>query len=426
SDERGEVALLNRAAEQMLGRTRREAVGMPLEGLLDGVGRTTELVDEGGLRRRLLHTAGGIIAAKYIPIVTNGAARGTVVACEDVTRIQELEQEIRRTMAKRGLIARRSFSDIIGESAEIKNAIRLAREYAAVDSTVLLYGESGTGKELFAQSLHNESPRRAGPFVAVNCATLPHDLLESTLFGYEDGAFTGAKKGGSKGLFELAHRGTLFLDEIAEMDLETQAKLLRVLQEREVMRLGGDSIIPVDVRIVASSNQRLIRLVQQGKYRADLYYRLSVLNIDIPALRQRKGDVALLARWLMAQVARRYGRSPAALSEAALRVLEQYRWPGNIRQLENVAQRIVLTAGARELSASEVESFLEELDDAEDSIALAEPSDGAPPDGSLEEIIRASVLQVLAAEDYNKTRAAKRLGITRATLNRRLEEHELK
>ncbi|MEG2204804.1 MAG: sigma 54-interacting transcriptional regulator, partial [Oscillospiraceae bacterium] len=264
SDERGEVALLNRAAEQMLGRTRREAVGMPLEGLLDGVGRTTELVDEGGLRRRLLHTAGGIIAAKYIPIVTNGAARGTVVACEDVTRIQELEQEIRRTMAKRGLIARRSFSDIIGESAEIKNAIRLAREYAAVDSTVLLYGESGTGKELFAQSLHNESPRRAGPFVAVNCATLPHDLLESTLFGYEDGAFTGAKKGGSKGLFELAHRGTLFLDEIAEMDLETQAKLLRVLQEREVMRLGGDSIIPVDVRIVASSNQRLIRLVQQG------------------------------------------------------------------------------------------------------------------------------------------------------------------
>ncbi|MEG1850093.1 MAG: sigma 54-interacting transcriptional regulator, partial [Oscillospiraceae bacterium] len=262
--------------------------------------------------------------------------------------------------------------------------------------------------------------------VAVNCAALPENLLESELFGYAPGAFSGASKTGKQGLFELAHRGTLFLDEIAEMDLETQAKLLRVLQEREVMRLGGDSIIPVDVRIVASSNQRLIRLVQQGKYRADLYYRLSVLNIDIPALRQRKGDVALLARWLMAQVARRYGRSPAALSEAALRVLEQYRWPGNIRQLENVAQRIVLTAGARELSASEVESFLEELDDAEDSIALAEPSDGAPPDGSLEEIIRASVLQVLAAEDYNKTRAAKRLGITRATLNRRLEEHELK
>lgn len=415
-NDKQEITMMNRSAEHMFNTTRAQWIGKSFDdfpAVLSGT-RMTQTAD--GIQHRLLYTKDAVLAAKYIQINQKKPNSEQLIACEDVTRIQAYEEEIRRTIAKRGHVAKYQFADIVGKSEAIQNAIRLARQYALVDSTVLLYGESGTGKELFAQSIHNQSSRSARPFVAVNCATFPGSLLESTLFGYEAGAFTGAKKEGSKGLFELAHHGTLFLDEITEMDLPTQAKLLRVLQEREVMRVGGSTIIPVDVRVLASCNQKLIKLVNENRFRADLYYRLSVLNLELPPLRARKDDIPLLLERFMAQYAAEYGRPVVELPPEVIERLISYRWPGNIRQLCNVVQRIVLTA-ERKLSCDQLELYLEALGEAPDGEAASLP---VCAEGTLDEILRRSVRETLAEEGYHKTNTAKRLGITRATLNRYL------
>ncbi|HSP47485.1 MAG TPA: sigma 54-interacting transcriptional regulator, partial [Clostridiaceae bacterium] len=278
-------------------------------------------------------------------------------------------------------------------------------------------GESGTGKEMFAQSIHNVSGRREGPFTAINCATLPGNLLESTLFGYDEGAFTGAKKGGKKGVFELAHNGTLLLDEIGEMDIDIQAKLLRVLQEKEVMRLGGENIIPVDVRIIAASNKRLVELVNKGLFREDLFYRINVLNIDIPSLRSRRGDIEQLAEYFMDLYCRKYSKETVSLEKSTLKILSEYSWPGNVRQFENVIQKIVLIGDGEAYQAEYLRGILAELHG-------NRPNERKEKDvysGTLVEINRRIILKILDEENYNKTRTAERLQITRVTLNKKLE-----
>ena len=415
-NDKREITMMNRRAEHMFKTTRTLWIGKSFDHLPAILSGTRMEQKEENVQYRLLYTKDAVIAAKYIQINKKKPNSEQLVACEDITRIQALEEEIRRTITKRGHVAKHVFSDIMGVSASIRSAIRLAEQYAPVDSTVLLYGESGTGKELFAQAIHNESLRKSGPFIAVNCATFPGSLLESTLFGYESGAFTGAKKDGSKGLFELAHHGTLFLDEIAEMDLPTQAKLLRVLQEREVMRVGGQTIIPIDVRVLASCNQRLLHLVQEGRFRADLYYRLSVLSLELPPLYRRKQDIPLLLKLFMNRYAVKYGKPVVTLAPDVVKKLIDYRWPGNIRQLENVVQRIILTANS-DLTADTLNTYLEELPRSEEEQA----PQYAPPDGSIKDILRHAVRHTLAEENFNKTNPAKRLGITRATLNRYLE-----
>ncbi len=215
------------------------------------------------------------IVTNRVPIVVDGEVMGVVATFQDVEKFQRMEASVRKKLRAKGHVAKFRFEDIIGTSQAIMNAIGTAKLYARVNSTLLLLGESGTGKELFAQSIHNSSERRDNPFVAVNCAALPGSLLESELFGYVEGAFTGARKGGSPGLFEMAHTGTIFLDEISEMQPNLQALLLRVLQEKEVTRIGGDSVIPVDVRIIAATNRDLYAMVEKGLFREDLYYRLA-------------------------------------------------------------------------------------------------------------------------------------------------------
>lgn len=229
------------------------------------------------------------------PVTMEGEETGTLITFRDISEVQRLEQQIRREIVKKGLAAKFTFDDMIGKSQVFQHTVAKARRYAESDSAVLITGESGTAKELFAQSIHNASNWKNGPFVGINCAALPESLLDSELFGYEKGSFTGAEKAGKAGLFELAHNGTIFLDEIADLPFALQAKLLRVLQEKEVRRIGGDKIVPINVRVIAATNKNLAKEVEEGRFRTDLYYRLNVLRLNIPPLRVRKDDIELLA-----------------------------------------------------------------------------------------------------------------------------------
>lgn len=260
---------------------------------------------------------------------------------KDLTQIRNIDEQHRKQLRYSGNKAKYSFSDIIFQSRTMSNIIEKAKNLAQTDSTILITGESGTGKELFAQSIHQASKRRKKPFVAINCAALSESLLESELFGYEDGAFTGAKKGGKIGLFELAHTGTIFLDEIGDAPLTIQTKLLRVLQEKEIMRISGNSTIPIDVRVIAATNKSLNALVENNKFRKDLYYRLNVLPLHLPSLRERKEDIELLLHYFLGKYAKIQNKPYPQISTDVKKILLAYAWPGNIRQLENIAEYII-------------------------------------------------------------------------------------
>ncbi len=277
------------------------------------------------------------INTSHLPVILDGAFIGFVHTFENVTKIQNLEQTIRKQLHDKGFVAKYRFADIITRDPALIMVKKNAECYAQSASAILIEGESGTGKELFAQSLHNASPRAGGPFVAVNCAAIPANLLESELFGYEAGAFTGAKKEGRQGLFEIAHKGTIFLDEIGDLPKEFQARLLRVLQEKELMRVGGSRVTPVDVRIISATNKNLRELAQQGSFREDLYYRLSVFSLTIPPLRDRICDVEPLCRKFLAAMG---AALPEEMFARVLPQLTAYSWPGNVRELQNITERL--------------------------------------------------------------------------------------
>lgn len=273
---------------------------------------------------------------------------GTVYTFKDVSEIQRLEEELRRKLVSQFHVARYTFAHIQGESQIIKHAIELARKMAAANAPILILGESGTGKELLAQSIHNASSRKNGPFVAVNFAAMTENLLESELFGYEEGAFTGARKGGAAGLFEQAHKGTIFLDEVGDAPLAFQVKLLRVLQEKQVRRIGGSRIIPIDVRIITATNRDLKELITTGTFRQDLYYRLAVLPIEMPSLKDRKADILLLAKsFYKAQRQQQRNTLPPDIYFSGIAShLLSYDWPGNIRELQNIIEYLATISPA--------------------------------------------------------------------------------
>ncbi|SKA34372.1 sigma 54-interacting transcriptional regulator [Consotaella salsifontis] len=348
------------------------------------------------------------------PTVTTGC----VIVIRDITRIRSLDRNVRRQITERVRRSRATFEDIVHCSAEMQECIRRARSYARTESAIVLYGETGTGKEMFAQSLHNASPRAQGPFVAVNCGAIPPTLIESELFGYVEGAFTGAVRGGKPGLFELAHQGTIFLDEINELDLSMQARLLRVLQEKEVMRVGGSKITPVSMRVIAASNVPLAEEVGRGRFRRDVYYRLNVLALHIPPLRQRHGDVPLLLKTMLARHEKDGLPSMDALTPALLDELEAHAWPGNVRELQNFAERFAVWAATLRRPGERPP-----IDLLPDSAGMEAVTAVVPPpllSGSLEEIERRIVAAVLDAEGGNVSRAAKRLAVDRGTVRRKL------
>lgn len=361
-------------------------------------------------------TLNGIkIYCTKLPILMNGKVSGAVINFQEITKIQQIEASIRKEVYAKGHVAHMNFEDILGKSPAITSTVAMAKKYAQTESNILILGKTGTGKEVFAQSIHNYSKRKNGPFVAVNCAALPSDLLESELFGYVKGAFTGANKEGRVGLFELAHKGTIFLDEIAELDYINQARLLRVLQERSIVRLGSDTVTHVDVRILAATNKDLHIAVAEKRFRDDLYYRLNVLALHIPGLTERKADIAVYANYFLEHY---QGDGPKkSFSEEALRLLEEYSWPGNIRQLQNVIQRILALSDGFSITRATAEYCL-------DAISI----EAAAPTSEMEELTTSSkreIMEALREAHGSRTKAAEILGIDRSTLWRKMQKFGL-
>jgi transcriptional regulator with PAS, ATPase and Fis domain len=331
----GEIVVINPAAEQLLEVSGGTVTGKSIAAVLPHVDLNACLESGEEVLHEIKKINDSYLIINASPITNEGGEiTGAVITTHPVVEVEELETKVRRTLHRQGHTAKHTFGEIIGDNPEFKKALDLAKKFAKTDLTVLLEGESGTGKELFAQAIHNHSARKKGPFVAVNFAALPENLVESELFGYEDGAFTGAKKGGKSGLFEQAHKGTIFLDEIGDVSQGVQKKLLRVLEEREVRRVGGSTITPVDVRVIAATNQNLREAVRKGDFRNDLYFRLCTLPIWIPPLRERNGDVLLLVQYF----ARRAGGFSLQVEPQLEEFLQQYGWPGNIRELQNAVR----------------------------------------------------------------------------------------
>ncbi|MCL6515793.1 sigma-54-dependent Fis family transcriptional regulator [Alicyclobacillus sp.] len=362
------------------------------------------------------------------PILVGGELRGSVGVIHDVSEIKRLTEELERANKLiRTMQAKYTFDEIVGQSPAIALAVEQARRAAETPATVLLRGESGTGKELFAHAIHNASDRRYRPFVRVNCAALSDSLLESELFGYEEGAFTGARKGGKRGLFEEASGGTLFLDEIGEMSVATQAKLLRALQEREILRVGGTRTIPVDVRVIAATHVNLEQAVAEGRFREDLYYRLNVIPIVIPPLRYRLEDIEALALHIIQRQNQAYGRNVTAISRAAVELLQQYGWPGNVRELENTIGRAMIHMRYNETVLEAHHLPVLHRAPAPLAASTGQTASAWPPlpEGTLAEQLRAAeraaIERALRASGGNKTEAARRLGISVRSLYYKLK-----
>lgn len=407
-DKAGVITTFNKAAGKITGLERSHVEGKRIKDLLPQ--DTTQAVVRSGNSQlgELLQIGRTMVLSNKVPVKVGDEITGAVETLEDVTKIREYENIIRVKMAEKGHIAHFTFGDIIGDSPQFTKIIKLAQKFAKVDSTILIEGESGTGKEVFAQAIHSASRRSKGPFVAVNCGAIPDSILESELFGYQPGAFTGARRQGKEGLFTQAHTGTIFLDEISETSQNFQTTLLRVIQEMEVRPLGSNKVIPIDIRIIAATNRRSKQQVDLGNFRSDLYYRLNILRLNIPPLRYRKKDIPHFARHFIEQNSAKLSKV-LSISQEAMTALKNYPWPGNIRELQNAIERLCVTC---DLKIDE-ELVVDTLDeDACDSLQGTERIDC---------LRKNHIFEVLKQCGNNKKLAAGKLGISRTTLWRELK-----
>lgn len=406
----GGISWMNKVAERILKHRRDGTKKVQADDICPEFNLRAILEDGREERDNIVQIKGKSILCNKAPILAGKKVIGAVTTFQEIDRIENMEKHIRKEMYAKGHIVRYSFDMIQSVDKATKDVVKLAKKIAQSDANVVVLGETGTGKEVFAQSIHQASRRRDGPFVAINCAALPANLLESELFGYVEGAFTGAKKEGKRGLFEIAHKGTLFLDEIAEIDVSLQSRLLRVLQERAIMRLGSDRIVPVDVRIIAATHNDLQSLVKAGKFRQDLYYRLNILALSLPPLRDRPKDIAPYARTFIAECSAAEGKK-VALSPGALKYFEQLEWPGNIRELRNSMERIVALSSRKRVTVDYVKAMFPQL----------RPDDSRHTPTPEEQKIR----QALAICYGDLSKAAQELGISRLTLWRRMSKYAI-
>jgi propionate catabolism operon transcriptional regulator len=422
-DMREHVQSINPAMAKLIGVTGEKALGARLSDIAPTLSLarvlesgTEELEEIQRLGRRTL-------VVNRIPVREQGVQTGAVLTCQDATAIERVDRSLRSLYRPRRFVARYRLDDLVGESAALRRVKALAERYARTDATVLITGPSGTGKELLAQGIANASARRPRPFVAINCAALPEALLESELFGYDEGAFTGSRRGGKPGLFEAAHTGTLFLDEVGDVPLALQTRLLRVLQEREVLRLGSNEPTPIDVRVIAATNRDLQRCVADGAFREDLYYRLNILHLHLPPLDARREDVPAIAAHLLQEALRRH-RAPQrhrAVLASLLPRLKRYAWPGNVRELENVIERVAVLLGGAErtdgIDEEELRTVVPEL-----FRGHTEPARGGSLRSERLQAEEARIQRALRECGGNHTEAARRLGIGRTTLWRKLSQ----
>lgn len=431
-DEHGRGIIINPAYSRITGLSEAEVIGMPA---------TADISEGESVHMKVLKTRRAVrgvpmrvgpkkkeVIVNVAPVIVDGKLKGSVGVLHDVTDLQNMSRELNRArQIIRNLEAKYSFQDIIGQSEEMTIAIEQAKLGAKTPATVLLRGESGTGKELFAHAIHNASDRKYNKFIRVNCAALSESLLESELFGYEEGAFSGAKRGGKRGLFEEANKGSIFLDEIGELTANTQAKLLRVLQEGEITRVGGTKPLQISVRIIAATNVNLEKAIANGTFREDLYYRLNRMPIHIPPLRRRKEDIPLLADRLIEKINQEYGRNVEGISEEGLRILMQYDWPGNVRELDNIIGRAMIFMGYQtEIDKEHLPSLVNEEGQAavQESFNSVNSSD-EPLAAQLERYEEKIIKETLTRVNGNKTKAAKQLGLSVRNLYYKLDKYKI-
>ena len=420
TDARGAIKMCNRRALEMLGLSRDRVLGGNVCRLL-GDPSWEKVYKHNAVQADMLfsYRRSSFFSTRQ-PIHDGEKIVGSVGTLQEAAKIQGMESKF-RLQKSRGLVAHYTFDDIIYESAIMHELVERTKIYTQCDTTILIEGETGTGKEVLAQSIHSASARNHGPFVAINCAALPETLLESELMGYDEGAFTGARKGGKDGLFEQAHKGTIFLDEINQLSPSLQSKLLRIIQERTVRHVGGDSVIPVDVRIITATNESLKGKIASQTFRSDLYYRINVLNVILPPLRERRADIPVLLRYFAKKIthdeadARRH-------ADAMYDLVREYDWPGNIRELQNFVERyLVLCNRVDNLDRYFFPEFQETKRPAPTS-APSEPNLIQVPLDTLDNMQREIIKAVVARCDGNKSKAALLMNISRNTLHQRMKE----
>ena len=406
----GGIEEINRRGCELLHTTRDALIGSSFRKVFVSQELSAAVRAKKTIKSALVMVQGKPFVLDLAIISPEATVNSAVILFQKVEHLQEAESSIRLKLLEKGFYAKYTFSDIIHSSACMRELLDVARQYSHTSCNIMVQGETGTGKELFAQSIHNASPLAQGPFVAVNCAALPGNLLESELFGYVPGAFTGALRSGKTGLFELAHNGTLFLDEITDMDVFLQSRLLRALQAKEIMRVGDSRVIPVSVRIIAASNKDPVKAVQAGALRADLFFRLNVLDLCIPPLRQRESDPSFLFLRYLKAFEKKHGTQVPRPGEGFLRRLNSYSWPGNVRELENMAEKYVTLRGLPEqyLPTQSVGGLLPEP---------SRPQDQEEP-GDLDSAIARHIRLTLEREGGNISQTAVRLGVNRNTVKR--------
>ncbi len=411
TDITGKILTINKYTMNMFGMSKKEIMNKNIEELFDGLDRVRQVIQSGNnfleedvhvnTNTNKLH-----FTLSAYPIVDE---RGLKEIIFEFKEIKKGRKQADRIIGSKAIY---TFDKIIGCSTRFLEIVEYAKKISDSKSTILITGESGTGKEVFAQAIHNHSSRKESPFVAINCGAIPSNLIESELFGYEEGAFTGAKKGGAAGKFEIADGGTILLDEIGEMPVDMQTKLLRVIEEGVINRVGSNKQKPIDVRIIAATNRELSIGVEDGTFRLDLYYRLNVLPIRLPSLRERKEDIVPIAQYFIKVISKRLNKKEVEICSEIVKELQSYHWPGNIRELENVIERIINTqsvpkhVGDNKVSLDTLEEIEECLD--------------------LEQVEKVFIQKALSKYEGNITLAARKLGIGRNTLYRKMGKHKIK
>lgn len=443
-DGKSRITAINKTACEYLNLKEHEVIQQPIDTIIPKSSIKESLKNNTSIADSIEKIKNKTFVWNHQPFYVFGELAGCVSTFKEISSVMRSENKIRRTLSK-GHVARYTINNLLYQSDAMEKTISDARRYAGTDSNLLITGETGTGKEVLVQSIHNLSARKDFPFVSINCAAMPEQLLESELFGYEEGAFTGSRKGGKPGLFELAHKGTIFLDEIGETFENLQTRLLRVLQEREIMRLGDDRLISIDVRVIAASNKDLTEEVRKKNFRSDLFFRLNILRIHIPPLRSRLADISILFELFMQNYSKENGLNPFTIPPTFIEQMKTYPWPGNVRQLQNFTERLVLLSNSRfdrlvfedlfgQLleTHSELDTSPEILknDAIQRYISETEDHDTKYKGETLKERIdqftydRETDILKKALEEtkYSKTKAAKMLGISRSTLWRKLKK----
>lgn len=434
SDSDGNIRMVNKAVEKTGDKKMQELIGRNIDDLVEE-GYCSEFVTKKVIVTQTKHTIiqklkdGREFIVTGIPYFENGKLE-MVVACErDITELSRLQEKLSQAEKLKSRyeqelkkIRQEGFGpgNAVCASGNMAKAVSLAKKLARIDSTVLIQGESGTGKEVIADCIYENSPRKGRPYIKVNCGAIPENLLESEMFGYVGGAFTGAAKEGKAGYFEAANGGTIFLDEVGELPLSLQVKLLRVLQDRTLTPVGGTRSVPLDIRIIAATNRRLKDMLKSGQFRQDLYYRLSVTTIHVPPLRERVEDIIELCGFFLNKYNDQYGMSKK-FSPRCMKFLLAYDWPGNVRELENLVESMVVTAEENVISGKAVEEYLFEEKEAAEELPEEE--------GTLAELVEAYERGLLqrAYEKYQDSGAmAKKLKTTRSTINRKLKKYQIR